>query len=100
MFALSTPSRVQILVCLLDADLAVVDLMKKLAMEQSAVSHQLRVLRDQSLVTSQRQGRRRVYALADNHVRTLVEQALAHIEHRRRATRQAPSARRPRSRDG
>jgi DNA-binding transcriptional ArsR family regulator len=85
MFALSTPSRVQILGCLLDGPHAVTDLMAALKMEQSAVSHQLRVLRDHRLVKAEQVGRRRVYALHDEHVMTLLEVALRHVEHRKRA---------------
>jgi DNA-binding transcriptional ArsR family regulator len=81
MFALSTPSRVQILGCLLDGPHAVVDIMEALGMEQSAVSHQLRVLRDHRLVKGDKVGRRRLYALHDDHVRTLLEEALRHVEH-------------------
>ena len=81
MFALSTPSRVQILVRLMDGPHAVVDIMEVLGLEQSAVSHQLRVLRDHGLVKSERRGRRRVYALHDEHVLALLEEALRHAEH-------------------
>ena len=79
MFALSTPSRVQIIGCLLDGPHAVGDITEALGMEQSAVSHQLRVLRDHALVVAERVGRRRVYALADDHVRALFEEALRHV---------------------
>ena len=82
MFALSTPSRVQILACLMDGPHAVVDIMKTLEMEQSAVSHQLRVLRDHRLVKADRKGRRRVYALQDEHVLALLEEAVGHAEQR------------------
>ena len=82
MFALSTPSRVQIMGCLLDGPHAVGDLTEALGMEQSAVSHQLRVLRDHALVVAERVGRRRVYALADEHVRALFEEALRHVTRR------------------
>ena len=94
MFALSTPSRVQILGCLLDGPHAVIDLMAELGMEQSAVSHQLRVLRDHSLVKVERQGRKGVYALYDEHVVALLEEALRHVEHRSTGRRRQ---RRPRS---
>ena len=87
MFALSTPSRVQILGCLLDGPHTVTELMDALAMEQSAVSHQLRVLREHTLVKAERQGRRRVYALYDDHVVALLEEALRHVEHRSRRHR-------------
>jgi DNA-binding transcriptional ArsR family regulator len=50
MFALSTPSRVQILLCLMDGPRSVSDLVEALGFEQSAVSHQLHVLREHALV--------------------------------------------------
>lgn len=87
MFALSTPSRVQILGCLLDGPQTVSRLMEALEMEQSAVSHQLRVLREHRLVSVERDGRTRVYALYDDDVVALVESALRHVERRARATR-------------
>ena len=83
MFALSTPSRVQILGCLLNGPHTVSDLMDALGMEQSAVSHQLRVLREHQLVTVERDGRSRVYALHDEDVVALVEGALRHVRGRR-----------------
>ena len=89
MFALSTPSRVQILGCLLDGPHTVTELMAALGMEQSAVSHQLRVLREHMLVKVERQGRRRVYALYDEHVVALLEEALRHVEHRSKRRRLA-----------
>jgi DNA-binding transcriptional ArsR family regulator len=82
MFALSTPSRVQILGCLLAGPHAVSDLMDALGMEQSAVSHQLRVLREHTLVKAERAGRKRVYALHDEHVVAFLEDALRHVEQR------------------
>lgn len=85
MFALSTPSRVQILACLLDGPRTVSDLMDALDMEQSAVSHQLRVLREQRLVSAERAGRMRVYALVDDDVVALLESALRHVDRRARA---------------
>lgn len=80
MFALSTPSRVQILGCLLDGPHSVSELMDALRMEQSAVSHQLRVLREHGLVTVERSGRMRVYTLRDQHVVALLEEAQRHLE--------------------
>ena len=72
MFALSSPSRVQILGCLLDGPLAVGEITEALAMEQSAVSHQLRVLREASLVKVERRGKHRHYAIASDAVRELL----------------------------
>jgi DNA-binding transcriptional ArsR family regulator len=80
MFALSTPSRVQILVCLMDGPRSVSDLVEELGFEQSSVSHQLRVLREHALVRAERVGRHRVYGLADEHVTVLLEQALRHVD--------------------
>jgi DNA-binding transcriptional ArsR family regulator len=78
MFALSSPVRVRLLGCLLAAPHSVSELMRATDMEQSAVSHQLRVLRDHGLVTAQRQGRLRVYAIADEHVASLLDAARRH----------------------
>jgi DNA-binding transcriptional ArsR family regulator len=75
MFALSAPSRVQILACLLDGPLAVGDITALVGMEQSAVSHQLRVLREAGLVTAERHGKRRVYAIPGDAVRELLTAA-------------------------
>jgi ArsR family transcriptional regulator len=80
MFALSTPSRVLILGCLLAGPRSVSDITEALGMEQSAVSHQLRVLREHRLVRAERAGRRRLYALYDEHVSVLLEAALRHVD--------------------
>lgn len=83
MFALSTPSRVLILGCLLQGPRSVGELTDALGMEQSAVSHQLRVLREHQLVrVVERVGRRRVYGLHDDHVSALLGEALRHVQHR------------------
>ena len=79
MFALSTPSRVLILGCLLEGPRSVGDLTSLLGMEQSSVSHQLRVLRDHALVRAERVGRQRVYALHDEHVIALLQAGLRHV---------------------
>jgi ArsR family transcriptional regulator, nickel/cobalt-responsive transcriptional repressor len=75
MFALSAPSRVQIVACLLDGPLAVKEITALLGMEQSAVSHQLRVLREAGLVTAERRGKHRVYAISTDAVRDLLTAA-------------------------
>jgi DNA-binding transcriptional ArsR family regulator len=79
MFALSAPSRVLIMGLLLGGPHPVGDLTEALGMEQSAVSHQLRVLREHNLVRAEKAGRRRVYALYDEHVATLLHAGLRHI---------------------
>jgi DNA-binding transcriptional ArsR family regulator len=78
MFALSSPVRVLLLGCLLTAPHNVSELMQATGLEQSAVSHQLRILRDHGLVTAQRHGRLRVYAIADEHVASLLDAARRH----------------------
>jgi len=74
-FALSAPSRVQILGCLLSGPLAVGDITVLLGMEQSAVSHQLRVLREAGLVDAERRGKQRVYAISGDVARELLTAA-------------------------
>jgi ArsR family transcriptional regulator len=75
MFALSAPSRVQILGSLLSGPLAVGDITGLLGMEQSAVSHQLRVLREAGLVAAERHGKRRLYTISGDAVRELLTAA-------------------------
>lgn len=87
MFALSTATRVRILLCLLDGPRTVGELLEVLDMEQSAVSHQLRVLREHTLVSVTSVGRRRVYSLYDEHVVALLEAALEHVEGRAGTTK-------------
>lgn len=84
--ALATPSRLLILTRLHGAPSTVGDLAEAVDMEQSAVSHQLRLLRNLGLVKSNRQGRHVVYSLYDDHVAQLIEQAIGHTEHVRLAS--------------
>jgi len=79
MFALSTPSRVLILGSLLDGPRSVSELTEALGMEQSAVSHQLRVLREHELVRAEKVGRTRLYALYDQHVSILLQAGVDHV---------------------
>jgi len=79
MFALATPSRLQILASLRDGPLTVSEIIRTVDMEQSAVSHQLRVLREHALVTVSRRGRERVYALRDSDVSALLDHAYRHV---------------------
>lgn len=81
--ALSTPSRLLILATLQEAPATVGTLSQAVGMEQSAVSHQLRLLRNLGLVDGQRHGRTIVYSLYDNHVAELIDQAIDHAEHLR-----------------
>ncbi|GAA3131449.1 metalloregulator ArsR/SmtB family transcription factor [Rhodococcus baikonurensis] len=79
--ALATPSRLRMLTRLRHGACSVGDLVEAVGMEQSAVSHQLRLLRAMGLVTGTRQGRNVVYSLYDNHVAMLLDEAVYHIEH-------------------
>ena len=81
MSALSTASRVRILARLREGPCAVGDLASELEMEQPAISHQLRVLRDLGLIRGRREGRYVIYELYDPHVGTLLHEALRHIDH-------------------
>jgi len=83
MQALSTPSRLRILGRLHAAPCPVNELAAAVGMEPSAVSHQLRVLRHLGLVVGRREGRQILYALHDDHVGELLEQAIGHVEHLR-----------------
>lgn len=81
--ALATPSRLLILAELRRGARSVTELAEAIQMEQSAVSHQLRLLRNLRLVTGTRDGRSIVYALYDNHVAQLLDEAVYHSEHLR-----------------
>jgi DNA-binding transcriptional ArsR family regulator len=79
--ALSAPSRLLILSCLRHGASTVTDLTAAVGLEQSAVSHQLRLLRMMGLVTATRSGRTITYALFDDHVAALLDEAVYHAEH-------------------
>ena len=81
--ALATPSRLLILARLRREPCSVTQLSADVGMEQSAVSHQLRLLRHLGLVAGTRSGRSTVYALYDNHVAMLLDEAVYHSEHLR-----------------
>ncbi|MFD7132167.1 ArsR/SmtB family transcription factor [Streptomyces sp. NPDC059894] len=81
--ALSTPSRLLILARLREGPLPATELAAEVGMEQSACSHQLRLLRNLGLVVGERRGRSVVYALHDHHVAELLDQAVYHVEHLR-----------------
>jgi DNA-binding transcriptional ArsR family regulator len=79
--ALSDPTRVRMVSLLADAELCVCDLAAALGMSQSAVSHQLRTLRDLRLVRRRREGRQIFYALDDEHVADLFRRSMEHVAH-------------------
>ena len=73
-------TRIRILFVLFEAEVCVCDLAKALNMTQSAISHQLRILKQNKLVKSRRDGKSKFYSLADEHVRTIIDQGREHIE--------------------
>jgi DNA-binding transcriptional ArsR family regulator len=90
MQALATPSRLRILGRLRQGPAPVSELAAAVGMEQSAVSHQLRMLRHLGLVTGRRTGRTVTYALFDNHVAMLLDEAVYHSEHLHLGIRDTP----------
>ena len=73
-------TRIRILFVLFEAEVCVCDLAAALNMTQSAISHQLRILKQNKLVKSRREGKSVFYSLADGHVRTIIDQGREHIE--------------------
>ncbi|MBE9157636.1 helix-turn-helix transcriptional regulator [Nodosilinea sp. LEGE 06152] len=78
--ALSDPHRLKLLSALAQQELCVCDLAAAVKMGESAVSHQLRVLRSQRLVKYRRQGRNVYYSLADDHIMALYREVAEHLE--------------------
>lgn len=73
------PTRINILYQLFDRELKVTDIAAALNMNQSAISHQLRVLKQAKLVKNRREGKAIFYSLADEHVKTIISQGMEHI---------------------
>ena len=73
-------TRIRILYVLFEAEMCVCDIAQILNMTQSAISHQLRVLKQARLVRNRREGKQIYYSLADDHVRTIIGQGMDHIE--------------------
>lgn len=80
--ALGDPNRVRLLSALMEGELCVYDLAAVLGMSQSAVSHQLRVLRALHLVRARKSGRTVFYTLDDDHIRDLFNRGLEHYQHK------------------
>lgn len=77
---LGDPTRVRILDALRDGELCVNDLATRIGMSESAVSHQLRLLRTMRLVRVRRDGRLAFYAVDDHHILELLAQASTHVQ--------------------
>ena len=72
-------TRIKILCALMERDLCVADIAEEVGVSQSAVSHQLRALKQARLVRFQRDGKSMVYSLSDDHVYTMLAQGLTHV---------------------
>ncbi len=79
--ALGDPTRIRILSALSQAELCVCDLSAALGMSQSAISHQLRLLRTLRLVKGDKRGRMVYYSLDDDHIRDLFRSGMDHVSH-------------------
>ena len=73
-------TRLKILCVLLESEMCVCDIAELLNMSFSAISHQLRVLKQSKLVKYRREGKTVIYSLSDDHVRSIIDQGLEHIE--------------------
>ena len=73
-------TRIRILYVLFEEEMCVCDIAELLNMSQSAISHQLRLLKQSRLVRNRREGKTIYYFLADDHVRTIIGQGMEHIE--------------------
>ena len=77
--AFGDPTRVQILSLLQQQELCVNDIADAVALSQSAISHQLRILKQMHLIKFRRDGKNILYSLADDHVRTILQMGLEHV---------------------
>ncbi len=75
----SDSTRIQILWALCKSDMCVCDIAFLINMTKSAISHQLKILKDYNLVKSQRNGKEIIYSLADSHVKDTFEKAVEHL---------------------
>ncbi len=77
---LSDPTRLRLLSLLIHQEMCVGDIALSLKMEQSAISHQLRQLRQQRIVKMRKQGKHALYTLVDEHILNLFQQSLTHVK--------------------
>ncbi|MCD8327518.1 MAG: metalloregulator ArsR/SmtB family transcription factor [Ruminococcus sp.] len=76
---LGDATRLRILFTLLQSEMCVCDIVELLDVTQSAVSHQLRVLKQARLVKYRREGKSVIYSIADDHVKTIIAMAIEHV---------------------
>lgn len=77
---LGDSTRVKMLYTLFYSEMCVCDLAEMLGMNQSAISHQLRTLKQMNLVRNRRDGKTVFYSLADDHIKSILNQGMEHIE--------------------
>ena len=78
----SDSTRVKILYTLLESEMCVGDLVQTLNLNQSAISHQLRILRQNNIVKFRKEGKAVIYSLDDSHVFEILSQGLSHLMHK------------------
>jgi DNA-binding transcriptional ArsR family regulator len=78
--ALGDPTRTRVISALLQEELCVCDLASLIGISQSAISHQLRILRDMNLVKYRKEGRIAYYSLDDDHISSILTAGLKHVE--------------------
>ncbi len=78
--AFSDTTRIKLLYALMEGELCVADLVEKTGATQSAVSHQLRTLRQMDLVRFRKEGKQVIYFLADDHVYTILQMGMDHVK--------------------
>ena len=72
-------TRLRIMYAISDGELSVLSIAETLGMEQSTISHQLRVLRNNKLVRARREGKQIYYSLDDDHVKKIIEMGIDHL---------------------
>ena len=73
-------TRIRILYVLFEEEICVQELADRLGMTQSAVSHQFKILKQSKLIKSRREGKSAFYSLSDDHVRSIIDQGLEHVQ--------------------
>ncbi|MBQ2658876.1 MAG: helix-turn-helix transcriptional regulator [Erysipelotrichaceae bacterium] len=76
----SDSTRIRILYCLIEKERSVTEIADLLNMNQSAISHQLRILKNSKLIKNRREGKTIYYSLADDHVYNIISQGIEHVE--------------------
>ena len=79
---LGDPTRLKIVLCLMEKEASVTEIVNALGLTQSAVSHQLRILKDAHVLKSEKVGKMVFYSLNDEHVKMIVETGRVHMNHK------------------